>query len=472
MAFSHPDQTRRARRAGAHRGQPPGLIFLTATQMWERFAFFGTQALLVLFMTRYLLVAEHAKDVIGLGALRAALEGRSGPISIEPFAAQVYGLYMALASLAPILGGIIADRVLGQHRMVVIGAALTAVGDFLLAFDQLFLLALAILIIAGGAFRPSIATQVGALYGPPDARRDRGYAIFYIGIGIAALLAPPICGTLGEDWGWPYGFAAAGIAMAFGLAVYLFAGTALPSDTSEKFAAAARISSRSGLPRWRAIVPLAGILFAATLIWAAYQQKSSTIALWADDHTDRTFDLLLWHGHIPLDAFQAFNPMLIVVFTPLMVTLWSWQARRGREPGTIIKMALGALCVALAYVIMAGAVIAAQGDESSWWWLAGYFALISIGELQVAPIGLSFISKATPARMRSTMMGLWLAVSFAGGLIAGALAGFWSQMDKASYFLLIAGIAVLAGGLMLACAWLWGSPPARPVTQAPPPDPR
>jgi POT family proton-dependent oligopeptide transporter len=135
-------------------------------------------------------------------------------------------------------------------------------------------------------------------------------------------------------------------------------------------------------------------------------------------------------------------------------------------------MALGALCVALAYVIMAGAVIAAQGDESSWWWLAGYFALISIGELQVAPIGLSFISKATPARMRSTMMGLWLAVSFAGGLIAGRLAGFWSEMDKASYFLLIAGIAALAAGLMLACAWLSGSAPARPVTQAPPPDPR
>jgi POT family proton-dependent oligopeptide transporter len=452
MTLARPDQIRHARPAGASRGQPPGLIFLVATQMWERFAFFGTQALLTVFMARYLLVPEHAQNVIGLGALKSALEGTSGPLSIEPFAAEIYGLYIALASLAPIIGGLIADRMLGQHRMVLIGAALTAVGDLLLAFDRLFLFALAILILAVGAFRPGIAAQVGGLYSPPDARRDRGYAIFYVGTAIAALLAPPVCATLGQDWGWPYGFAAAGLAMLVGLAVYLLAGTALPPDAGDKLPLPARMPSQASPPLWAAVLLFVGVFLAATLMWAAYAQKSSTIALWADDHTDRTFDLVLWQGEIPVDAFQAFNPLLIVVFTPLLVAAWSWQARRGSEPASIAKMALGALCFVVAYLFMAVAALVAAGDEASWWWLAGYFAALSLGELCFAPIGLSLISKAVPARMVSTMMGLWLAAPFAGSFLARMLERLWSAMDKAGFFLLVSGIAALAFMLIVACS--------------------
>jgi proton-dependent oligopeptide transporter, POT family len=469
MAFARPDQIRHARPARASRGQPPGLIFLVVTQMWERFAFFGTQALLMLFMARYLLVPEHAENVLGLGALKSALEGTSGPLPIEPLAAQIYGLYIALASLAPIIGGLIADRMLGQHRMVVIGAALTAVGDFLLAFDRLFLFALAILIIAVGAFRPSVAAQVGGLYAPPDARRDRGYAIFYVGTGIAALLAPPVCATLGQDWGWPYGFAAAGLAMLVGLAVYLLAGTALPPDARDKLPLPVRAPNQASLRRSPTVLLLVGVFLAATLMWAAYGQKSSTIALWADDHTDRTFDLLLWRGEIPVAVFQAFNPLLIVVFTPLLVAVWSWQGRRGSEPAGIAKMALGGLCFVVAYLLMAVAALAAAGDEASWWWLAGYFAALSIGELYFAPIGLSLISKAVPARLLSTMMGLWLAAPYAGSFLGSMLDRVWSVMDKAGFFLMVAGIAALAFGLMLACGWRQA---LGAVTPAPPPDRR
>jgi proton-dependent oligopeptide transporter, POT family len=456
MAFARPDQIRHARPAGAHRGQPGGLIFLAATQMWERFAFLGTQALLMLFLARYLLVPEHAQNVIGLGALKAALEGTSGPLSIEPFAAQVYGLYIALASLAPVIGGLMADRMLGRHRMVVIGAALTVIGNFLLAFEQLSLFALAILIMGVGAFRPSIAAQVGGLYGPADVRRDRGYAIFYVGIGIAALLAPPVCITLGEGWGWAYGFAAAGLAMLVGLAVYLFAGAALPPDAGDKLPAPAGMPSRPGLAPSQAMLLFGALLAAATLVWAAYAQKSSTIALWADDHTDRTFDLLVWHGQIPLEAFPALNPLLIVVLTPLLVALWSWQGRRGGEPASMIKMAIGALCIALGYVIMAAAALAAAGDEAGWWWLAAYFAAISLGELYFAPIGLSLLSKAAPPRMLSTLMGLWLATPYAGSLLGTLLERVWSAMNKPIFFLLVSGIAAFAFMLTVACwraAW-------------------
>jgi proton-dependent oligopeptide transporter, POT family len=431
-------------------GHPRGLTFLFATEMWERFSYYGMRALLVLYMTKYLLGPSHADGVIGLAGLRTVLESVSGPLGVQPFASQIYGLYTGLVYLTPLLGGLIADQVLGQRRTVIIGATLMAAGHFMMAFEPLFLLALTTLILANGAFKPNIVTQVGGLYKPSDARRDRAYSIFYVGINVGAFLAPLVCGTLGEGLGWHYGFFAAGVGMTLSLAVYLYALPALPPDEMHKLKAAGLDKKPLDRSQWRAITALAVLFVPTTLFFATYEQQGNTIALWADDYTDRVINLVVWHGEIPVTWFQAFNPLMIFAFTPLIVALWSRQARRGREPSTITKMALGCFGVALSYLIMVGAAWVAQGDAASWWWLLAYFVVITIGELYLSPISLSLVSKAAPARVLSSIMGLWLATSFTGNLISGWLGSFWSAMDKMSFFLMLAGLAALAGVVIFA----------------------
>src|ERR1700720_1138010 len=230
MTSSDVDQIRHAKPFGDLFGHPRGLTFLFATEMWERFSYYGMRALLVLYMVKILLLPGHADNVIGLPTLRSFFESMTGPLGVQPFSSHIYGLYTGLVYLTPFFGGLLADRVLGQHRTVLLGAALMAAGHFMMAFESLFLFALLTLILGNGAFKPNMSAQVGALYAPGDPRRDRAYSIFYVGINLGAFLAPLVCGTLGETAGWHYGFAAAGVGMLIGLAIYLTAAPLLPAD--------------------------------------------------------------------------------------------------------------------------------------------------------------------------------------------------------------------------------------------------
>jgi len=427
-------------------GHPRALSYLFATEMWERFSYYGMRALLVLYMVKYLFGPEHAGTVIGLAALKRALEIPFGPLDIQPLASQIYGLYTGLVYLTPIFGGLLADRVLGHRRTVVIGATLMALGHFMMAFESLFLFALLTLILGNGAFKPNMSAQVGALYAPGDPRRDRAYSIFYVGINLGAFLAPLVCGTLGEEAGWHYGFAAAGVGMLIGLAIYLLAAPLLPADRPTPAAARTPLTREDR----RALAALLALFLPVTFFWATYEQQGNTIALWADTQTDRTIDLLFWSGEIPTTWFQAFNPFMIFCFTPLVVTLWGWQARRRTEPSTLTKMALGCFGVTASNLLMAVAAFYAGDGKASWLWLFGYFVIITVGELYISPIGLSLVSKLAPAKIVSMMMGVWLATSFTGNFIAGYLGSFWSQMDKAHFFLMIAAIAGLAGAAIAA----------------------
>src|SRR6266508_793001 len=239
MVFSTAEQRhRRSEGASDLFGHPRGLTFLFATEMWERFSYYGMRALLVLYMVKYLLLPGRADNVIGLAALRSAFESMFGPLGVQPFASHIYGLYTGLVYLTPLFGGIIADRLLGQHRTILLGAALMAIGHFMMAFEALFLFALTLLILGNGAFKPNMSAQVGGLYTPGDRRRDRAYSIFYVGINLGAFLAPLVCGTLGEELGWHYGFTAAGIGMTIALAIYLYAMPGLPPDELHKARAA------------------------------------------------------------------------------------------------------------------------------------------------------------------------------------------------------------------------------------------
>jgi proton-dependent oligopeptide transporter, POT family len=449
-------------------GHPRGLTFLFTTEMWERFSYYGMRSLLVLYMTKYLLLADHSGDVIGLAMLHRALESVFGPLDVQPLSSQIWGLYTGLVYFTPIFGGLIADRVLGQRRTVIIGAVLMAFGHFMMAVEQLFLFALLALILGSGCFKPNISTQVGGLYAPGDPRRDRAYSIFYVGINLGAFLAPLVCGTLGETAGWHYGFAAAGVGMLIGLSIYLYALPALPPDEMHK--ARAAHAARKPLDRneRRAVLALLALFVPNTLFWAAYEQMGNTIVLWADANTDRSVDALHLFGataQIPTTWFLAFNPFMIFAFTPFVVALWARQAARAAEPATITKMAIGCFGLAAAYLIMVAAALHAGGAanvagadvaggttvaKASWLWLFAYFVVLTLGELYLSPVGLSFVTKVAPARLISLMMGVWLAASFTGGFLAGYIGSFWSRMAKPEFFLLVAGVAALAGVM------IWG----------------
>jgi proton-dependent oligopeptide transporter, POT family len=470
-------------------GHPRGLTFLFSTEMWERFSFYGMRSLLVLYMTKYLLLADHSGGVIGLASVKHALEAVFGPLPIQPLSSQIWGFYTALVYFTPIFGGLLADRVLGRRHTVVIGAALMAVGHFMMAVEQLFLFALLFLIIGSGCFKPNISTQVGGLYAPGDHRRDRAYSIFYVGINIGAFLAPLVCGTLGEEVGWHYGFAAAGVGMCIGLVIYLYALPLLPRDDLSVSAApksggsdsiareggvdlatppqltAIVPSSGASLPRaeksgssltrdeWRAIVALLVLFIPNTLFWATYEQMGNTMILWIDVDVDRHIDLLGWTAQIPTTSFLAFNPFMIFAFTPFVVSLWARQAARGTEPSTITKMTLGCFGVTIANLIRAYAAYHAGSGQASWLWVLISIAVLTVGELYLSPVGLSFVTKVAPARLLSMLMGVWLASSFTGGFLAGWLGSFWSRMDKPAFFLMIAAISAIAGVMIFVCRW-------------------
>jgi len=432
-------------------GHPKGLSFLFATEMWERFSYYGMRALLVLYMVKYVLAPDTAGQVIGLAALKRALEALLGPLDVQPLASNIYGLYTGLVYLTPVFGGIVADRVLGHRRTVIIGALLMALGHFMMAFEPLLLFALLVLILGNGAFKPNMSSQVGELYPGGDPRRDRAYSIFYVGINIGAFLAPLVCGTLGERVGWHYGFGAAGVGMLIGLAIYLAGSSHLPPDPIP-IKEARLTADRRPLDREerRAMIALFILFIPTSLFWAAYEQQGNTIALWADDYTDRTINLWFWTAEIPTTWFQSFNPFMIFAFTPLVVALWARQAARGREPSTVIKMALGCAGCGAAYLIMAGAAFFAGAGNASWLWLFAFFVVVTTAELYLSPIGLSLVSKVAPVRYLSMMMGVWLATSFIGNFCAGYLGSFWSDMTKANFFLMIAAVASAAGAVIWA----------------------
>ena len=417
-------------------GHPRGLAYLFATEMWERFSYYGMRALLVLYMVKFLLDPQRMAGVVGLASFKTVLETIFGPLATQPLASQIYGFYTGLVYLTPIFGGLLADRVLGQRRTVIIGATLMAVGHFMMAFEQLFLFALGFLILGNGAFKPNISTQVGSLYPPGDRRRDRAFSIFYVGINLGAFLAPLVCGTLGEEMGWHYGFAAAGVGMTLGLAIYLLGTPYLPEDALARRAPLQQPLDRNGR---QAIVALLLLFAPVSLFWATYEQQGNTIALWADQFTDRRF----LGGEIPVTWFQAFNPFMIFAFTPIIVAFWRWQGRR--EQSTIAKLAIGCLLNALAYLVMMAAAWSAGGGKADWLWLFAYFVVITIGEIYLSPTSLSLVTKMAPASLLSMMMGVWLSTSFVGGFLAGYLGTFWSSMGKGNFFLMLALLSAAAG---------------------------
>ncbi|MBC7879973.1 MAG: peptide MFS transporter [Anaerolineae bacterium] len=434
-------------------GQPIGLYVLFFTEMWERFSYYGMRALLTLYMVNYLSKPEIGAGVLGY----SAIQNFFGNPSAQALSSQIYGNYTALVYLTPFLGGILADRIIGQRKTVVLGGVLMACGHFLMAIESFFFPALLLIILGNGCFKPNVSTQVGGLYPQGDPRRDGAYGIFYVGINLGAFFAPLVCGTLGQTMGWHYGFSAAGIGMVVGLIVYIAGQKYLAPDNLMEMKAnqLAGKTEKQPLTRseWVRIGGLMALCVLNVFFWAVYEQQGNTIALWADKLTDRHIFGTSWE--MPSTWFQSVNPFFIFAFTPFLTLLWNQQASRGKETPTVNKMALGLFFVALSYMVMFFSAKTLTGTNlTSAWYLIGFFVFLTIGELYVSPVGLSLVTKVSPPRIVSMMMGLWFLSVFGGNSLGGNLGTLWEKMPKENFFLLMTGIA-LATSLAI---WAFSSP--------------
>ena len=399
-------------------GHPRGLTVLFLTNMWEQFSYYGMRALLVYYMTKQLL----------LGQAQASF---------------IYGTYTACAYFTPILGGVIADRLLGKRRAIIIGASVMAAGHFMMAFEPLFYFALATIALGNGLFLPSLPSQVGDLYPPGDPRRGWAYNVYYVGINIGGFLAPLVCGTVGELYGWHYGFGLAGVGMLAGLSIYLLGQRHLPKE-SLPTKGSRRLTSTEGFDR-QTIAILVGIGVAVTVFRAAYEQVGNTVALWADNGINRSLGDFV----IPMTWFQSLNPLFVMLMTPPLLAFWRRRAEAGHDQQPARRMAAGALVLSGAYLLLAGLVWSADGKPTEWMWLAFFFLIFTLGEVFILPTGLGLFARLAPIHLGVTTVGAWFLIIFTGSLSAGFVGTLWSSLHHAFFFAILAALAALAAALLL-----------------------
>ena len=448
--------------AGAHErelfGHPIGLTILFLTEMWERFCFYGMRALLALYVAHHLSQHGVAETVPGFFAVRHTLERIFGHLDNEQFADQIYGLYTAFVYMTPLFGGILADRLIGQRKSVVIGAIVMAIGEFMMMRESLFFPAMLTLIVGNGFFKSNISTQVGGLYKKGDVRRDRAFNIFYVGINLGAWLSPFICGTLGqskdaaghERWAW--GFGSAGVGMLVGLGLYLWGQRYLAPDQIMKKKDAAVVAKQPFTrSEWARIMALIVLCALNISFWGVYEQQGNSLQFWADSKAD--LHVLSWLGskwEMPSTWFQSVNPAFIFLLTLIINPLWAWLARKGKDPSSVAKMAIACFLLGVSFIVMVGAGrIVDGGHKANFGWLIGCSFLLTLGEIYLSPVGLSLVTKIAPERIVSMMMGMWFLSSFFGNYLSGYLATWANRMSNSAFFILLSSISLATGVLML-----------------------
>lgn len=473
-------------------GHPRGLSTLFFTEMWERFSYYGMRALLVLFMT-----AAAVGENPGLGFE----DGR---------ATAIYGLYTFFVYVLALPGGWIADNLWGQRKAVFVGGCIIAAGHFSMAVPSTttFFLGLFLIVLGTGLLKPNVSTMVGDLYPEGGARRDAGFSIFYMGINLGAFLGPILCGLLGENYNWHWGFSLAGIGMVLGLVQYRLGGGylgdagRLQSDAApETRARRERIFYGVGAA-FVALVLLVGFLvgngtfpisieqiagslgvvavlvtlafFAyiiffgghttvekkrlgvifwlfilAALFWSGFEQAGSSLNLFADRLTDRV--VAGWEA--PASWLQSVNSIFIIMLAPIFGLLWTTLANRNANPSIPLKFSLGLLGLAAGFFVLAwGAANASAENPVSPAWLIVTYFLHTVGELFLSPVGLSSMTKLAPRNRVGQMMGVWFVASALGNLFAGLIAGQLETLQPASLFSTVAIITGAGGVLAMAAA--------------------
>ncbi len=427
-------------------GHPKGLFVCFATEMWERFSYYGMRALLILYLTKHWEFTDATSYLI-------------------------YGAYTSLVYIMPVFGGMLADQILGSKKAVTYGAILLVFGHLGMTVEsneQIFYLSLALIVSGVGFLKPNISTMVGALYEEGDPRRDSGFTIFYMGINIGAFTATLLCGYLGEQVGWAYGFGAAGIGMLFGLIIFLWGqkyleGLAEPPSNKylqkmngisyESWAYISGIfmvlvtwflvqnSQLVGqllggfgaifigawllyalfrcAPDERDRLIVVGILILFSLIfWALFEQAGSSLNIL----TDRGVNRVIFGWEVPASMFQSLNAGFIFTIAPLFAMLWIALAKRNMEPSTPIKFSIGIIFVGLGFLALVYGMSSSEGLQTGVLWIILIYLLHTLGELCLSPVGLSSVTKLSPQRIVGFMMGMWFFASAAGNYVAGLIA--------------------------------------------------
>ncbi len=408
-------------------GHPRGLATLFMTEMWERFSFYGMRALLILYM-----VGSTQKPGLGFSIARSA---------------DIYKWYTFSVYIASIPGGFIADRILGHYRSVLTGGIIIALGHFCMAYPsiQTFFLGLGLIVIGTGLLKPNVSTIVGTLYTTDDVRRDAGFSLFYMGINLGAFIAPWITTPLGQGFrlghfafagNWHYGFGAAGVGMTFGVIQYIAgrkylvprSGAKTPSTKAIETATAPRQPFTAG--DWMRIGAIFILSFFALIFWAGFEQAGSSLTLFADRATRLTAFGITY----PSGLFQSVEPLFVIIFAPIFA--WMWIRLGRHEPSSPVKFTLGLVFLSLSFalIVPAAKMYEQGGGRVSAWWLIGLYFLQMVGELCLSPVGLSMITKLSPARTVGLMMGVWFLATAFGDYVAGWVAGFLQGQSFAHVF--------------------------------------
>lgn len=426
-------------RSGMLQGHPRGLAYLAFTEMWERFSFYGMQALLTLYMVKQLLLPGFAETVWGLGGLREFFD-LFGKTSDTDFAALIAGFYSGFVYFTPIIGGWIADRKLGAKRTVTIGALLMSAGHLAMTFDQLFLVALLLLILGSGCLKGNISSQVGTLY-PPEARslRDRGFSIYSTGINVGAVAGPLTTGAVAAIWGWHAGFAVAAALMLVALATYLAGSRYLPEapalGSSDPDFRPLNTAERRKV--W-ALIAVVALTIPAEI---TYPMIWGIGAVWVDKYVAL--------GPIPAPWFGSADSLGSILVAVPLVALWAAQSRKGREPTSVGKIAIGTALTGVGALILAAGNLGNAGPDSVniGWAIAGYFVM-GLAWMYYWPTTLSLVSRVAPRSVVATMVGGAFVSPFIAHSLAGIIGTRFDNMSPAAFWAMDASIG-LAGALLL-----------------------
>jgi len=422
-------------------GHPKGLFFLAFTEGWERFSYYGMTALLALYMVNQLLLPGHVEHVAGFAAFRGVLESVTGPLSTLALASLIFGLYSGFVYFTPVFGGLVADRFIGQRNAIVIGALSMTGGHIAMAFDQTFLLALLLLVVGSGFLKGNISAQVGALYPQDDeARRTRGFVIFSTAINIGAVFGPLLCGLLAQVYGWHAGFGIAAVFMLGGLATYLFGYRYLPAKVERRRETKTQLSSDD----WRTVSALIAVLAMTVFQSASYYQLYNVFKIWLQDHVD----LRVGGFSIPVPWFQSVDSLASIIAVPVLFGLWRWQSSRRGEPGDLAKIAIGAWLAATSHLMLVVGIFLSRGGLVHPIWPTLCAIGMGVGFIYQWPTVLALVSRAAPAAVNATMMGIAFTSLFVSNNLVGWIGGFYETMGPMQFWLLHAGIAA-AGGVSI-----------------------
>jgi POT family proton-dependent oligopeptide transporter len=427
-------------------GHPYGLFVLFFTEMWERASYYGMRALLTLYMTGSVMQP-------GLGFP-------------DSKATKIYGLYTMLVYLMGIPGGFLADRFIGHRRAVFIGGVIIAAGHFTMAVPGLpfFYLGLLLIILGTGLLKPNVSTIVGTLYTRDDTRRDSAFSIFYMGINFGAFFAPLVTGWLGQKINWHIGFAAAGVGMVLGLIQYAFGQKYLVPVEERPTPQTVAVESTKTIAQeptgftsqeWGRIAAACILTLFALIFWAGFEQAGSSLTLFADRATrltisQRTADAAAtgatalagarMHMEVnlnyPSSWFQSVEPLFVIILS--LFFAWFWLKLGPREPSSPAKFTLGLFFLSLSFLLIVPAARYFQqtGQRVSPWWLIGLYFLQAVGELCLSPVGLSMVTKLSPARVVGFMMGIWFFATAMGNYVAGWVAGLVGTRPYSEVFMI------------------------------------